>query len=709
MKSGILKEFGLENFRVFKDKTSFELAPITLLTGPNSSGKSSVIKALKLMQNFHQGNFNTLSDVTQKKLSFFENENHSYHHFLSDFESVVNDGNNGKEEIVFNYKVKLDYWDNEKNQFNSFVKIDDFFGILDLTENFWNDLHIEEVFVKDEDSNLKFGKLLKRCIYLDFDGSKLKIFEGKNDNFKQDNFLLPTIIRLHKSLYNDYKYYKEKFDNYLVYVDKKNALKTEQNLKDQMKILDYCGKIEMSFVMGIQERLYAYYPDIFEFCKFAKLDVKKFCLLANMRAGTFGGQHESIPFESKPKFLKSFEDFSEKYLNDSLIDIFCENIQNTNNFSEEHLFQKIKEKYPEKLYSYNFETFISRVKLLDAEILSDYISESEYSKPIHHAGFIVKDECLTLSSIINYFQNPLLDIRNITDDNKDMIFENTQWISIVEYLNVLEYTLKLIDKNDTFIQYQSDDNATNNNPYVFFKNFEESILNIADKTMKSFFFHCEFVEVTKANAQPLYTFVSQGTSFNKYLAEYIDRSHSEEVERFFNKWVSEFEIGDRIDLETDLIRGVGVKLNIINGNKSRNIVDFGYGITQMIALILRIVTAAETGKTTVIIEEPEPNMHPKLQSKLADLFVDANKTFGLNFIVETHSEYIIRKLQILTAEKKITPDDTVIYYIGNPEKNEGQIKKIKIKVNGQLTNTFGYGFFDEADYLALELFKFSFN
>jgi AAA15 family ATPase/GTPase len=45
-----LKGFGLENFRAFKDYTWFDFAPITILTGPNSSGKSSLNKALMLMK-----------------------------------------------------------------------------------------------------------------------------------------------------------------------------------------------------------------------------------------------------------------------------------------------------------------------------------------------------------------------------------------------------------------------------------------------------------------------------------------------------------------------------------------------------------------------------------------------------------------------------------------------------------------------------------
>ncbi|MBK8493483.1 MAG: AAA family ATPase [Saprospirales bacterium] len=48
----ILSGFGLKNFRVFKEETFFELAPITLLTGTNSSGKSSLLKALLLWQDF---------------------------------------------------------------------------------------------------------------------------------------------------------------------------------------------------------------------------------------------------------------------------------------------------------------------------------------------------------------------------------------------------------------------------------------------------------------------------------------------------------------------------------------------------------------------------------------------------------------------------------------------------------------------------------
>ena len=48
----------------------------------------------------------------------------------------------------------------------------------------------------------------------------------------------------------------------------------------------------------------------------------------------------------------------------------------------------------------------------------------------------------------------------------------------------------------------------------------------------------------------------------------------------------------------------------------------------------------------VIIEEPEMNLHPKYQSLLADLFLELSERYGFRFIIETHSEYMIRKTQV---------------------------------------------------------------
>ncbi len=73
-----LSYFGIENFRVFKEQTNFEFAPISVLTGTNSSGKSSIIKALLLLQdNFNGQLFSKLK---------FDGKNHN----LGVFNNVLN-------------------------------------------------------------------------------------------------------------------------------------------------------------------------------------------------------------------------------------------------------------------------------------------------------------------------------------------------------------------------------------------------------------------------------------------------------------------------------------------------------------------------------------------------------------------------------------------------------------------------------------------
>ena len=65
---GYIKKIGFKNYRIFDKLYEFELSPITIVTGPNNSGKSSFFKGIKLLSNnakqnqltflkFLQGNF----------------------------------------------------------------------------------------------------------------------------------------------------------------------------------------------------------------------------------------------------------------------------------------------------------------------------------------------------------------------------------------------------------------------------------------------------------------------------------------------------------------------------------------------------------------------------------------------------------------------------------------------------------------------------
>ncbi|MGM0934605.1 MAG: DUF3696 domain-containing protein [Bacteroidota bacterium] len=140
-------------------------------------------------------------------------------------------------------------------------------------------------------------------------------------------------------------------------------------------------------------------------------------------------------------------------------------------------------------------------------------------------------------------------------------------------------------------------------------------------------------------------------------------------------------------------------------NQRISLADLGFGFSQLIPIFLKIIMS----KNLLIIEEPEANLHPDLQSKLADLLNLAIQSFPQKkFIIETHSEYLIRKLQYLTAKKELSSEESVIYYFNadkHVSRDEPKVKKIEITSTGNLTDTFGPGFYDEATRLKFDLMK----
>ena len=154
-----------------------------------------------------------------------------------------------------------------------------------------------------------------------------------------------------------------------------------------------------------------------------------------------------------------------------------------------------------------------------------------------------------------------------------------------------------------------------------------------------------------------------------------------------------------------------------NGENKTALADLGYGYSQLIPIILIIHNSLPDEEKkeeyhmnyrTIILEEPESNLHPNLQSKLAEVLAYASKKCKIKYIIETHSEYFIRKLQFLTAKKDLKIKDSVIYYFNDDKyvsKREPKVKEIFINEDGGLTDSFGPGFFDEATKLQFDLIK----
>lgn len=189
----------------------------------------------------------------------------------------------------------------------------------------------------------------------------------------------------------------------------------------------------------------------------------------------------------------------------------------------------------------------------------------------------------------------------------------------------------------------------------------------------------------------------------------IDLDMGSFVQRFVKKWMSQqngFEIGN--DFEIEMHAGEAYEVIINDNGVKTHLADKGMGSIQAMLLILRLASiiykkAKDNQDYTIVIEEPELNLHPALQSKLAELFHEVYKDYGIKLIVETHSEYLIRKTQLIVknCEYEVAPNENpfaVLYF----DKDFTQWK-MEYREDGKFKNSFGKGFYDESANLTFDL------
>ena len=127
--------------------------------------------------------------------------------------------------------------------------------------------------------------------------------------------------------------------------------------------------------------------------------------------------------------------------------------------------------------------------------------------------------------------------------------------------------------------------------------------------------------------------------------------------------------------------------------------EVGVGVSQLFPLI---VAANTVSKGFVAIEQPELHVHPRVQVDVGDLLTQIAD--GPNFIVETHSEHIILRLlkrirqttdgELPEGFAPVTPDDISINYLNSSEDGV-QITRLNIDEDGEFIERWPGGFFAE--------------
>ena len=95
---------------------------------------------------------------------------------------------------------------------------------------------------------------------------------------------------------------------------------------------------------------------------------------------------------------------------------------------------------------------------------------------------------------------------------------------------------------------------------------------------------------------------------------------------------------------------------------SANIVDVGYGVSQILPILVHILNSDIDEMTYFLLQQPEVHLHPRVQAELSSLMVKLANDSNRSFIVETHSDYMLDRARIEIIRGNIRPEDVSLIY-----------------------------------------------
>ena len=667
----------IKNFRVFDEEgISIDLKPITILTGCNSSGKSSIVKAMLLINSFLKGlkqdnvNYFSLKTLENKKIDF-----NSYpHNLLGRFDKVVHN------------KSKQNCFSVEYTNYSFLLS---------------QEVHVKLVFSTDKNDGLNNGYIDTITLSL---GTESFFHYNRKANIATANInLIKTkcldFLRIENAIHYHCSLFSEKFEGKISekdFKDKELAVRTFMSLFEVARVYDVFQhvcvtnhdesivkqtKTPLDVITDIKSNGYLFQNPIIEsLSKIEKRDIWTYV------------EKECLKREDSKGYL-----FSKKIIEDFVNSEF--------------------EKFSD-YYRYYETAYFDRVNV---SLYGSYLggkTDIFYDGPLFLLFGQFSDEKTELESIKS--------LESQWESGND----KTKFLFIYSE-TILWEDFKSKNRHSYYYTFEGEPRH-----YIFdsMGKFLNRIIN--ESLCPIWAGHVEYVGSSRAQIHRLYK-LEQKDDFSELLKRYFeakrtfeDRHFKYKKNRFLKKWIKAFGIGKSISVVQDK-EGLGVKIFVRkeNGDK-RLLADEGYGITQIVSILLQIETSILSMQgiyannayglqdvspkmyhnsimpTTITIEEPEIHLHPKYQSLLADMFLEAYQKYNIHFIVETHSEYLIRKTQVLVSKmgfKSNVESDAKSPFRTFYVPQEGKPYSLGYRKDGKFAESFGSGFYDEAANLTFEL------
>ncbi|MEW6236132.1 MAG: DUF3696 domain-containing protein [Candidatus Omnitrophota bacterium] len=174
-----------------------------------------------------------------------------------------------------------------------------------------------------------------------------------------------------------------------------------------------------------------------------------------------------------------------------------------------------------------------------------------------------------------------------------------------------------------------------------------------------------------------------------------DKSRSQ-IKIHVGKWLKKMNMIDSFSLRPIAANRKDYELLVRKTPKSPEVLitDVGFGVSQILPVLVLCYYAPKG--SIILLEQPEIHLHPSVQSVLADVFIDVVNNRGVQLIIESHSEHLLRRLQRRIAEEKLASEDAALYFCKMDE-DSSKIEKLEVNPYGDICNWPKDFFGDEMD------------
>lgn len=691
-----MNNYTLKNFRVFDNEgATFNFAPITILTGCNSSGKSTVTKSLMLFQEL----FATIRrDIQNNNFKNFENYTLNFSrgkHQMGNFDKILN-WNAQKTEFSVSFSTLSHFISSEKVE-TTFVfepNVSDNtkqlnIAVIKRVEIKYNS---EEIYCYNRDDKSAFWHIMpvkSLMIQTILDLDKANLLFNIHENLKEQEFILTSE--------NTYSEIDLEAINEAFYDNKEEDIRKALN-----------------WVYTLHQRLGDSFNSLVASCKMLETRNEE----GDLEAGACNHSHT---FENDLLFNLSFLDELDTISKKNIMEWVQHNIFESKHYKTAWFKGENFENGINTIFNFyvqsdfiTFKDFYTHYENIYSEkTICDWGKETKMSTvkayKMHYGSAY---EGMMQSPLINPFEQAL-DWDQTSDEDKFVdMFTYLQGFSS-KYMSTFDFGDETVDVKNWDISQ------------LFMKVLCTEIFVMNDKQV-----NLNFLPLSRANTQRIYTFEGQGTGFNENIEKFVNmpneilwgppniygvQTNVYKKGDFLKKWVNE--LADITDVLFEIApESVGLYVYVVQNHfgKEKKILlsDVGYGLTPLLAMLLSIEFLIMESLTniyieyTLCIEEPESNLHPNFQSRLAEIFLDATTNYRAEFIIETHSEYLIRKSQVLVSKMEFLNNQEAeeqspfsVYYL--PHK--GKPYSLGYRKDGKFREKFGSGFYDESSKLTFEI------